>query len=298
MTSIWSFLLQTTTVSVVACLLLVLKRILADKLSPRWQYAVWILLICRIFLPVDTAKAILLPLPVWFETLKGTVESYLVSAYSGQYLPISSDFVFPVIKTMPVSLTDWLFVIYCIGILVSLLYYLISYIRLRRVLSYSTHAPESIERQVSLLCEAYRLPSCRIICVDALPSAFICGIFKPVLAIPAGKEIDDKILLHELLHLKYLDPLQSILWCLLRSLHWCNPFLHYVFNRIGNDMETLCDQRVLERLIGEERREYGLLLLQMANERYARTPGTSSISNGGKNIARRIQSIARFKKYP
>ena len=36
----------------------------------------------------------------------------------------------------------------------------------------------------------------------------------------------------------------------------------------------------------------------MANEKYARAPGTSSMANGGKNIRRRIESIARFKKYP
>lgn len=36
----------------------------------------------------------------------------------------------------------------------------------------------------------------------------------------------------------------------------------------------------------------------MSNDRYARVPGTSSMANGGKNIRQRIQSIARFKKYP
>ncbi|MBP3664793.1 MAG: hypothetical protein J6J03_06490, partial [Tyzzerella sp.] len=71
-----------------------------------------------------------------------------------------------------------------------------------------------------------------------------------------------------------------------------------VFRRIENDMEALCDQRVLERLAGEERREYGMILLDMANDKYARVPGTSSISNGGKNISKRIEAIVRFKKYP
>lgn len=33
-------------------------------------------------------------------------------------------------------------------------------------------------------------------------------------------------------------------------------------------------------------------------EKYARAPGTSSMANGGKNIQRRIESIARFKRYP
>ena len=37
----------------------------------------------------------------------------------------------------------------------------------------------------------------------------------------------------------------------------------------------------------------------MGNRRgYARAPGTSSLSNGGKCISDRIQAIARFKRYP
>lgn len=133
--------------------------------------------------------------------------------------------------------------------------------------------------------------------VEGLPTAFDCGVFRPVLAVPKGG-VDDKVLLHELLHLKYFDAAQGIFWCLIRALHWCNPFMHYVLDRVGNDLESLCDQRVLERLEGEERREYGGILLGMANEKYARAPGTSSISNGGRNISRRIAAIVRFKLYP
>ena len=53
-----------------------------------------------------------------------------------------------------------------------------------------------------------------------------------------------------------------------------------------------------ERLEGEERRQYGVNLLSMADDRYARAPGTTSMANGGKNIKARISSIARFKRYP
>ena len=118
------------------------------------------------------------------------------------------------------------------------------------------------------------------------------------MVIPKDTVVDDKILLHELLHLKYFDTIQNIAWCILRSLHWCNPIVQYAICRIENDMEALCDQRVLERLEGEERRHYGVILLNMANSKYAHIPGTSSISNGGKNIARRIEAIVHFKKYP
>ena len=126
----------------------------------------------------------------------------------------------------------------------------------------------------------------------------VCGVFRPVLALPKGKALDDHVILHELLHLNYKDALQNVFWCFCRTLHWCNPIVRLLLNRVGNDMESLCDQRVLERLRGEDRRNYGISLLAMANDKYPRAVGTTSLSNGGKNIAQRIEAIVRFKRYP
>lgn len=298
MDNIWSFLLQTLSASLAAGLLLLLKWLLRDHLSPRWQYGVWSVLALRILIPVDVTRLIFLPLPLWVETWKAAAERLLPSAYSDIYAPISIKHVLPVFHGAPHSVTDYLLVIYALGVAAYLLWYLISYCRLRRFLRRGTPAPVELQGRIGAVCAKHGFKPCRTVIIGGLPSAFICGVIRPVLAVPAGTKIDEKILLHELLHLKYRDALQNILWCVLRALHWCNPFLQYVFDRIGNDMEALCDQRVLERLEGEERREYGAILLSMASERYARAPGTSSISNGGRNIARRIAAIVRFKKYP
>lgn len=299
MTDIWGFLLQTMSVSLVAALLLIVKWLLGDKLSPRWQYGVWGVLALRIACPVRAAgKYILVPLPLWMETMKGVVENSLNSVYSSVYVPIEIRFPIPWVTSRPESATDWIFIVYAAGVLAVLLWYFFSYIRLRRLLRRGDPVSGEIQGRISVICGRYGLRSCRAVAVPGLPSAFVCGVLRPVLAIPAERETDDKVLLHELLHLRYDDAAQSVVWSIFRALHWCNPFLQSVFDRIGNDMEQLCDQGVLERLEGEQRREYGGILLSMVNEKYPRAPGTTSLSNGGKNIARRIASIARFKKYP
>lgn len=298
MTSLWSFLLQTLMVSAVALVILAVKKLLEDKLSPRWQYGVWSVLVLRILLPVDLSQKNLFSIPLWVEIAKSNAEVHLNSAYSGMFEPIAVSGIFPYVTARPNSFTDWMFIVYVAGILFFLLKYLWTYVRLKNILKKSKTASEEILQKVQSVCKTYHLKSCSVVEVEGLSSAFICGGFKTVLAVPAGADLDEKIILHEMLHLKYCDTLQNIGWCILRALHWCNPFLQYVFNRIGNDMESLCDQRVLERLEGEERREYGVILLNMANEHYARAAGTSSISNGGKNISRRIAAIVRFKKYP
>ena len=298
MTNIWSFLLQTLMASVVAVILLAVKKLLEDKLSPRWQYGVWSVLVLRILVPMDLSMRNLLSMPLLVEVLKSKAEASLSSVFSDIYEPVAAFGVLPFIKVRPNSLTDWLFVLYTTGVIFFLLKYLWTYLRLKNILRKSPTASENIMRKVDDVCEIHNLKPCRVVEVPGISSAFICGVFKPILAVPEGVCVDEKILLHELLHLKYFDTLQNIGWSILRALHWCNPFLQYVFCHIGNDIESLCDQRVLERLEGEERRAYGVILLNMANEKYARAAGTSSISNGGKNISRRIAAIVRFKKYP
>ncbi len=295
MSNIYEVLLQTIYISAICVLILILKWLLADKLSPKWQYGIWSVLILSILIPYKLQSYIIPDLVLYFEVFKTKIEKLLTSSYIEIYEPLQPDHILPIINDIPTSITDYLFLVYSIGIMLSLAFHLFAYIRLRTMLN---KGKEVSNGYLSTVCDTYGLRGCTVIEVEGLESAFICGIFKPKLAIPANTKVDDKILLHELMHLKYKDPLQNVFWCILKSLHWFNPFIHYVFDRIGNDMESLCDQRVLELLEGEERREYGNILLDMANNKYSRMAGTSSISNGGKNISRRIQSIVRFKLFP
>lgn len=304
MTNIWEFLLQTAEVSAVAVMILTVKWLFTDKLSPRWQYSVWILLAIKIFLPAGfMGRFFSVNLASTLEAGKAVAEAGLSSTYSGQWMPIGqAASVIPQISTAPSSVTDWIFIVYVAGVLISLLRYGLSYIRLRLILRRGRPVEGPLQETMKDLCQQYGLSPCEMVSIEGIPSVFICGIFTPILVVPASESLhgnlDEKILVHELFHRTYGDALQNVFWCLARALHWCNPFLQYVFNRIGNDMESLCDQRVLEELSGEERREYGRILLSMTDEKYARAPGTTSISNGGKNIKGRIEAIARFKKYP
>ena len=298
MYNIWGFLLQTTAVSVVAAIILFLKKIFEDKLSPKWQYCIWTLLAIRILVPVNLGSYILPPVALWMEMLKAGVEKLVSSVYTYVYEPIILHHVFPLITDAPQSATDWLFVIYSAGVLFFLLKYLIAYIRLRVLLKHGSKVSSEMEQKMLAVCDTYNLKGCKMVAVNGLTSAFICGVFRPILVVPAESDVDEKVFLHELLHLKNHDTIQNVGWCILRSLHWCNPFMQFVINHIENDMESMCDQRVLELLEGEERREYGHILLHMANQKYSRIPGTTSISNGGNNISKRIAAIVRFKKYP
>lgn len=299
MTNLWAFLLQTLYVAGVGLLLLAIKTLLKDKLSSRWQHAVWAVLALRILLPAYTGKYyVLLPLPLWVETAKVMVEPHWASSYTNVYEATQVTSPIPWLTGTPVSLSDWLFLLYVVGVVVTLLWYLISWLRLCLLLRQGTPVPADVQEQIERIGKTYACKTCRAIELPGLPSPMVCGVFRPVLALPKGKALDDHVILHELLHLNYKDALQNVFWCFCRALHWCNPIVRLLLNRVGNDMESLCDQRVLERLRGEDRRNYGISLLAMANDKYPRAVGTTSLSNGGKNIAQRIEAIVRFKRYP
>lgn len=298
MTSIWGFLFQTIEVSLVAIILLIIKRLFQDKLSPRWQYGIWSLLVIGIIVPTGYFGGYILPIiNVYIETFKTMIEKGLHSQYISSYEVIHNFMGVPLINKFPSSITDMIFVIYVIGIGICLVRYLIHYWSLKMIINKGQCPSDEITQQIKRVAKQYQLNSCCTVIIENIPSAFVFGILKPVLVLPQH-HVNDKIILHELLHLKYKDVLQNMLWSLLKCIHWCNPFLNYVFQIIHNDMESLCDQRVLELVEGEERREYGRILLSMTNDKYPSAFGTSSISNGGKNIKKRIEAIARFKLYP
>lgn len=292
MSDIWAFLLQSLTASGVAVLLLAVKSLFRDKLPPKWHFAIWGILGVVLLIPAGIGgRYVLFNWPLAVETLKTMI--------AGEYTFTRVRFPFPVLPAvMPQTRFDWLYAAYFLGVAFHLMKYAVSYIRLRSVLRRGWEVNADMKERITRIAAEHKVCIRKTVTVPGLPSAFVCGIFRPILALPADTEIDDKILLHELLHLKSRDTVWSIVICVLRSIHWCNPLLVYCAHRAGNDLEARCDQRVLELLEGEDRRNYGRMLLAMANDRFARTPGATCANNGGKSIRRRIESIARFKLYP
>lgn len=290
MFDIWEFLLQTLTLSGVAVLLLVVKAVFKDKLPPKWQFAVWGILGLTALIPAGLFGRY--PLFNWQVLIQ------LVKPLFGEYGYTRVLFPFPVLRSLPRSLPQWLFFLYTMGVVAHILIYSLSYLRLKLALRSGRKPDKETLSRIEAVAAAQGIRLCPVLEVEDLPCAFVCGIFRPVLVIPSDKQTDEKVILHELFHLKNRDTLWSAVICLLRCLHWCNPLLCYCADRALNDLESRCDQNVLEQLEGEQRREYGHILLSMANEKFSRTPGSTGIHNGGKKIAQRIENIARFKKYP
>ena len=284
MENIWSFLLQTLSVSLIGLLLLVVKLLLRNRLSPRWQYAVWGVLAVRLMVPASTyGKDIFLPLPLWVETVKLTVEQGLSSAYTAFYEAVRFVAPVPWLSGGPVSVTDWLFLLYILGVFGMLGWELFASLRLRR--RFQNGEPVSAQefRRLQRMGEREGRTICAAVFLPQLTSPMVCGVFHLVLGLPANKPVEETAILHAFLYPTRWNILQSGFWRVCRALHWCNPVMWFFLRQVNHDWVSFCDHQVLERLQEEEQEGYDP----------GRLTGTSAIFDGEKDLKEQAEAAER-----
>ena len=203
--------------------------------------------------------------------------------------------------------------VYWIGVAVAALLFLLMYLRLvsqkkdwTLVGSLPKHRQTLNDLEYQVYHCAFRLwdgdPKRRIEIYTAknIDSPFVCGVFRWKLVIPEEMlPLEDGVILHELVHLKYHHLAFHWMVTAFRCLHFFNPVLWYAFRRMQNDCELLCDERVL-KIMGKDQREdheqYGQMLLDAMGRGKSCVPGTTSLSNGQKNVLNRIRRIREFWK--
>lgn len=210
MKDFWSFLLQTLTVSGVAVLVLCVKAMFRDKFSPRWQFWIWGLVALTIIVPAGfSGRYTLINWPLLVETMK----SYFTGEY-GTITKVAAPIPLPSLGELE-NIFDWIYGIYVVGVIFFLVRYFSLYFMLRLALArifkkadfragkrYLLEDAEQedyrVQKFVDFVADKYHLSSCRAVQEEGLESAFICGLFRPVLVLPAGVETDEKVILHEL----------------------------------------------------------------------------------------------------
>ena len=86
------------------------------------------------------------------------------------------------------------------------------------------------------------------------------GVFRPAIYLTeqAGEdEGQHHILTHEMTHYKHLDHIWGLLRCLCLALHWYNPLVWAAAICSRRDSELACDEAVIKQLGEDSRAEYG-----------------------------------------
>jgi len=333
----FEWLLRTTVqASLLICVILLLQRILRNRLCIRWHYGLWLLLLVRMSLPwAPQSRASLFNLiprsahqqRAEYEQqgngrqsvgsdVAGSepVESVPASpATTTQESPeavtatpsinrdvqnqIKPDFT-RIVKILPLL---WL-----IGALVLAVYVGAGNFNLWRIVK---RRRPLIDQKILELLEDCKVQMgiqtiLGIVPTDKVESPALFGFVRPRLLLPHGmiETLSQQelryVLLHELAHLKRHDIYIGWLMSLLQVLHWFNPLVWLAFYRMRSDRELACDALVLARTQNEEPKSYGRIIVNLV-ERFSRPqrlPGMAGILETKAQLKRRVTMIANFKK--
>lgn len=273
----------------------ILVRILLRKAPKIFSYALWVVVLFRLICPFSftTAFSFLGMLNVDSQNNAGvleyvpndigfmqtpTVQSGIGSLDStvNSSLPQAT----PIASVNPMQIwMDVLSIIWLAGIVVLLLYSVISYIKIRRQLLTATLVKDNIYES------------------DQIGTAFVCGFIHPKIYVPVGvREADlSYILEHERTHIKRKDYLIKPFAFFALILHWFNPLIWLSFALMSRDMEMSCDESVLQKMSHDAKSGYSSSLLTLSEKRnglFAANP----LAFGESHVKARIKNIFNYKK--
>lgn len=144
----------------------------------------------------------------------------------------------------------------------------------------------NINKNVKIILQKYK----------KVPSIF--GIFNPsILVTNSILEEDDEtikyIFLHELSHYKRKDTIFNLILLCALSIHWFNPIVWFLFNKIRQDIEIGADELASKKLNKNQKKEYGMVLINSLKNRQEEsyTANMLCMSDTFKNMERRILMI-------
>jgi len=272
-------------------LAVLLLRLLLKTAPRRFHCLLWALAALRLVLPVSipsdlslqpsaepVVQQVVLPPEV---SLPAAVQPVLQSG-----VPLLDAAVNPILShaAVPVtgaSATDWTAIfgwVWAAGVGLMLLYLLLSCLRLRRQV-----------REAAPV--AGRVWQC-----DHIATPFIFGVFRPRIYLPSNLNDADAVLVlaHERAHLRRGDHIWKPFGFLLLTLYWFHPLLWLGYILLCRDIELACDEKVLETLGAEHKKDYSTALINCSAPRRMLT--ACPLAFGESDIRQRVKAALHYKK--
>ncbi|TPG83571.1 M56 family metallopeptidase [Brevibacillus laterosporus] len=305
----FSWVLQTSMMaSVMVGLILLIKAVLGNRLSPRWHYLLWMLVILRLLLlwAPESSFSIYNMLPYSPET---SPTFHIISSLPSEESVVPSSSMHDEGKKVEsaslslytLGLFIWIVGVFCFGmvaIVVNRRVYL--HIKKQSIIT-DPRVIQLFERCKKKMSVKRSIP---LVVSNGISSPTVFGFMRPriLLSDTLLQTLGDKqlqfIFYHELAHIKRNDVGINLLMNALLLLHWFNPLLWYAYYRMREDQEIACDARALTYIDSEQKIEYGHTIIRLL-EHYSRNQHLPSLANlvGSKNqLKRRILMIKNFHK--
>ena len=265
----------------------ILRRVLKDRLLPGARLALWAVCLFRLLTPAAPESALSLwGLSRLFEKPKQAAPApapYMMTGYVPA-APAPAPQAGPGISWETVLAALWLVV----GVVLAARYVL-SWTRTRRAVSCAIPLDRSDGRYAPL-------PKCARLRegpMEGAPLTFGAVCPTVVLSPGLGGVELDCVLAHEGVHARRRDNLWHYAMALALAVHWWNPAVWFMSRLLRRDIELSCDRAAVRRLGEDRRAEYAQALVTLATQ----ADGPAFCHTFGRKAAEeRILSIMKFKK--
>ncbi len=288
---------NTVETSLLIGLILIARVLLKERLSMRWQYALWFLVCIKILIPWTPSSAI---------SLDRLIPDVVTPVPSVQTLMTDAQETPPPTRaSVPWSL--WLAMgIWASGAAGIGVYLIRDYSRLTRLVNQcpTLTARPALDLLRACCSQLHIKASVRLIITDAVQSPALLGMWRPKLLLPRNmvhtftKRQLRHVFFHELAHLKRRDIAAGCVASLCHLIHWFNPLVWYAFQLMRTDRELACDQVALTQLArSEESTLYGQTIIRILefNRCHPLRAAIAGMGQTRHQVRKRIVSIAEFK---
>ncbi|HBG5344289.1 TPA: hypothetical protein KQG29_001656 [Clostridioides difficile] len=301
--------------------LLLCKPLVKDKLSKRWQYYIWLIVVVRLLLPFAPETNLMGTIFQHFDNAVIQMDTSPRPEQEPSVLPeqdfldhagngegehsepdkVAAPSIFEMVKqnTAVFCLLVWSIVAACLLIRKVTVYQsFVKYIKAGRI----EISDMQLWERVGKLVEQTGIKGAVGLYTNSLISSpLLIGFFRPCIMLPTTElsESDfENTILHELTHYKRRDMFYKWLVQVTICFHWFNPLVYLMGREVNRACELSCDEAVIKSLDDGGRRAYGDTLLNVMGMggNYKENLASVTLYEGKILLKERLDAIMTFKK--
>jgi len=298
-------------------ILFLLKPLIRIRISKKWQYYVWLIVIVRLLLPFSLEINLIGSLfdeisqtnvPVFLERnifpeRSGAIGGTQVVPTYSEVSNLRNNAYYALVSTWGgVSSYLWLlWLIVAIALFVRKVTIYQGFVRYIKAGRVPVSEIEDLERFGQLVEQANIRSVVGFYTNSLISSPLLIGFFRPFVVLPTLNisESDFKYtIIHELTHCKRGDMFYKWLVQFTICLHWFNPAVYWMSNEINNACEFSCDESVIKKLDYRGMRAYGDTLLNALGigGDYKSSLSALTLNENKKILKERLDMLMKFRK--
>ncbi|MDY0235364.1 MAG: M56 family metallopeptidase [Gudongella sp.] len=259
-------------------------RILLKKAPKKYTYILWIVVLCRLIVPISFESVLSLipvnPTPISNDILYNAtpqIDTGITNIDQSIATSIPKAEVMASVNPMQIWIRIGL-LIWIAGMVILLIYGITTLIKMKRKVEDASLYKDNIYK------------------AENIESPFVLGLVQPKIYLPAflSETEEEYIVLHERTHIKRFDHVSRFISYLVLCIHWFNPLVWITFWISGEDMEMSCDEAVIGQLGQKVKKNYSQSLLNLTTGK--RKLSMTPLAFGEGETKGRIKNIINFKK--